>query len=247
LFFISQYIITIGRCLRIAQSFQRLLMLFALRSDQNRITHSKEMHEALSTLYEASLYLHPINQGHFSVEDSIIQGSKSSAGASFRPGASNFLRRAGVDGDKVSHFFDDLRSDHDSHWLKPGSSYAVVERALSDPKSATMLAKRIWMSLVARGKTSLSAEDIAEVLGPYRRGEALRCFQVLDENGSSDITLEEMIWTVIECGRIRNAIYKGLHDINHCINTFDWISQLMIAAVMIFFIRKSSYLPCPHG
>jgi small-conductance mechanosensitive channel len=207
------------------------------RADQSKIIHSKEMHDALCTLYEASIYLHPANSPHFVVEDTIIRSASGSGhDSSIRQGASELLRKVGIAGHHLMQFFGKYNTDKDSHWLHPASPYAVVERALSHPKSAAALAKRIWMSLVVHGKESFTAEDIAEVLGPYRPDEAIEIFKVIDENESGDIRLEEMVWTVVEAGRIRHAIYQQMTDINHCINTFDWIALLALAILMIFFI-----------
>lgn len=124
--------------------------------------------------------------------------------------------------------------------MKPNGSYAIVERALGHPRSAAALAKRIWMSLVPNNKDMLTAEDIADVLGPHSREEAQDLFKILDENDSGDITLNEMVWTVIEAGRIRHAIYSGMHDINRAINVFDWICLLIIGFTMVSFICKPS-------
>jgi small-conductance mechanosensitive channel len=220
----------------------RILVLYIsvhyhYRSDQVQITHSKEMHQALVALYEASIYLHPVNSRHFVLEDSIIRNSSGSGTESAsRQNASELLRKVGMDGHSVAHFFGNFKSQQHSHWLHPGAPYAVVERALSHPKPAAALAKRIWMSLVVQGKESFSADDIAEVLGPYRRDEALDIFKIIDENESGDIRLDEMVWTVVEAGRIRHSIYQTMADINHCINTFDWIALLLLAGLMIFFI-----------
>lgn len=220
----------------------RILVLYITvhyhyRSDQVQITHSKEMHQALATLYEASIYLHPVNSRHFVLEDSIIRNSSGSGTESAsRQSAGELLRKVGMDGHNIAHFFGNFKSHKHSHWLHPGTSYAVVERSLSHPKSAAALAKRIWMSLVVQGKEAFSAEDIAEVLGPYRRDEALDIFKIIDENESGDIRLDEMVWTVVEAGRIRHSIYQTMADINHCINTFDWIALIILAGLMIFFI-----------
>jgi small-conductance mechanosensitive channel len=220
----------------------RILVLYITvhyhyRSDQVQITHSKEMHQSLVTLYEASLYLHPVNSRHFVLEDSIIRNSSGSGSeSSSRQSASELLRKVGMDGHSIAHFFGNFKSQQHSHWLHPSAPYAVVERALSHPKSAAALAKRIWMSLVVQGKEAFSADDIAEVLGPYRRDEALDIFKIIDENESGDIRLDEMVWTVVEAGRIRHSIYQTMADINHCINTFDWIALLVLAGLMIFFI-----------
>jgi hypothetical protein len=230
----------------------RILVLYIsihyhYRSDQVQNTHSKEMHQALVTLYEASIYLHPVNSRHFVLEDSVIRNSSGSGTESTsRKGASELLRKVGMDGHSIAHFFGHFKSQQHSHWLHPGAPYAVVERALSHPKSAAALAKRIWMSLVVQGKEALSAEDIAEVLGPYRRDEALDIFKIIDENESGDIRLEEMVWTVVEAGRIRHNIYRTMADINHCINTFDWIALLLLAGLMIFFIRTFVFWSYNH-
>ena len=207
------------------------------RQDQVKLSHSKEMHDALATLYEASLYLHPINSRHFAVEDTIIRNASGSGhDGSLAQGASEMLRKVGIDGHNIVQFFGKYNTEKGSHWLHPASSYAVVERALSHPKSAAALAKRIWMSLVVQGQEAFTAEDIAEVLGPYRRDEAKQIFTVIDENECGNIRLEEMVWTVVETGRVRHSVYQHMHDINHCINTFDWMALLLLAAVMIFFI-----------
>jgi Ca2+-binding EF-hand superfamily protein len=93
---------------------------------------------------------------------------------------------------------------------------------------------------VIGGKDILTASDIAEVLGPHRREEAEDHFKVLDENENGDIQLEEMVMTVVETGRVRHAIFQNMEDINHAINTFDWVALLAIAATMVFFICECS-------
>ena len=203
------------------------------------------MHSSLATLYEASIYLHPINSSQFISEDATIHGKisgKSSASIPSEKEANKFLEKIGIVGDKASSFSGKPKHDQSSHWLDTSSSYTIVERAISNPTSAAALAKRIWISLVVRGTEALTAEDVAEVLGPYRRDEAIECFKVLDENDSGDLRLEEMVWTVIEAGRIRQSIYQGMTDINHCINTLDWIGILILAAFMVFFIAVL-YIP----
>jgi hypothetical protein len=207
------------------------------RADQSRNVHSKEMHKALVTLYEASVYLHPVHSRQFMAEDATIRDA-SALKESSRIEAVKFLHRLGFRQRNISKFFG--RSD--SHWMNTSSPYSVIERALGDPKSATAMATRIWKSIVLHGKDAMTAEDIAEVLGPYRREEALECFKVLDENESKDIRLDEFVWTVIEAGRVRCAIYEGMTAINHCINTFDWVALIFLAFTMIFFISVL-YIP----
>ncbi|KAB5518871.1 hypothetical protein GE09DRAFT_977795 [Coniochaeta sp. 2T2.1] len=209
------------------------------RSNLTRIEHSKEMQNTLMTLYDASVYLYPVGSGQFDDEDVIIRNATGAEHGEHRVRATSYLSRLGIDTYGMTHFFGNFMTagaPTRSHWLRPASTYAVVERALANPKSAAALAKRIWMSLVVVGNESLRAEDIAEVLGPFRREEAHNLFMVLDENESGDIQLDEMIWTVVEAGRVRHAIFQNMHDMDHCINTFDWVALAMLAAVMVFFI-----------
>jgi small-conductance mechanosensitive channel len=210
---------------------------FHYRANLGKLSHSKNMHNALVQLYEASIYLYPVSGGQFEEEDLLIRNASGSALGDESIRVSSRLSKAGLDTYSASHLFGNLMMvDPKSHWFKATSSYAVVERALSNPKSAAALARRIWLSLVEFGNESFKAEDVAEVLGPYRRDEALAIFKVLDENESGDIRLDEMEMTVVEAGRIRQAIFQNIHDVDHCINTFDWIALLLLAAVMIFFI-----------
>lgn len=208
------------------------------RSNLVRVEHSKDMHNALMTLYDASVYLYPVGHAQFEEEDLVIRNATGAEHGEYRTRATSYLSRLGIDSYGMTSFFGNFTAGgtSKSHWLRPASTYAVVERALANPRSAAALARRIWMSLVVVGNESLTQEDIAEVLGPFQREEAAQIFKVMDENESGDIQLDEMVWTVVEAGRIRHAIYQNMHDIDHCINTFDWIALAMLAAVMIFFI-----------
>ncbi|KAH8893311.1 hypothetical protein GQ53DRAFT_684923 [Thozetella sp. PMI_491] len=207
------------------------------RSDLVRIQHSKDVQNTLMALYEASLYLYPLGTNEFAEEDMLIRNATGSAHDERRKRVTSFLSRMGFDTYELISFFGNfLSSNRNSHWLRPASSYAVVERAAANPKSAAALARRIWMSMAVLGRDSLTAEDIAEVLGPFRREEAVAHFKVLDENQSGDIQLDELCLTVIEAGRIRHAIYQNMNDIDHCINTFEWIALLFLGVVMLFFI-----------
>lgn len=192
------------------------------------------MQRALATLYEASVYLYPAFHGPFAAEDAIIRNSTSSGKATIRTNVEESLQKLGiVVGNVVS-------SNENSRWFRPDSAYAIVSRALDHPKSAAALATRIWMSIVTEGKEALVVDDIAEVLGPHRREEAEECFKALDENDNKDIHLQEMILSAIDIGRVRHTVYKGIHEMNHTINTFDWISVATVDFIMIFFIRMSS-------
>ncbi|KAK4228633.1 putative Mechanosensitive ion channel [Podospora fimiseda] len=210
---------------------------FHSRSDGTKIIKSKEMHNALMALYEASVYLYPIGTPEFTEEDEMIGNATMAEHGEHRIRATSYLRRLGVDHYGITSFFGNfLSSDPKSHWLKPSSSYATIERAIANPKSAAALARRIWMSMVPMGKDVLISTDIAEVLGPFRKEEAGNYFKALDESEIGDIRLEEMEWTVAEAGRIRHNIYKNMHNMDHCLNTFDWVMLAALAAVEIYLV-----------
>jgi len=105
------------------------------------------------------------------------------------------------------------------------------------------------LSLVASGNTALTESDIAEVLGPDREKEAAEIFNTLDENDSGDIQMEEFVGIVTEAGKTRHNVYRTIADMDHCINTFDWLCLIIIAVVMIFFIGKplARPAPCDHS
>jgi hypothetical protein len=210
------------------------------RTDKARIELSKKMQSALCKLYEASLYLHPAYGATFSAEDVIIRDSTQAEHGRTRREAAEFFQKLGGMGKKaVAMFGSVLGSESNSHFFQAHSGYATVEHALEHPASSAALAKRIWVALVPEGKDVLTAKDIAEVFGPHRKAEADECFKAIDENENGDIRLDEMVPTVVEAGRVRGNIYQGMKDINHTINTLDWIMLMSIAGFMTFFIRES--------
>ncbi|GJN78578.1 hypothetical protein PLIIFM63780_002072 [Purpureocillium lilacinum] len=207
------------------------------------LTRTKDVHNALITLYEASLYLHPVNGSAFAEEDMIIRNAKGDVQASARMRVSSYLARLGIDGYSIMSLFGNFISDApEAHWLRPGSSFSVIDRAWANPTSARALARRVWLSLVASGNTALTESDIAEVLGPDREKEAAEIFNTLDENDSGDIQMEEFVGIVTEAGKTRHNVYRTIADMDHCINTFDWLCLIIIAVVMIFFIAVR-YVP----
>ncbi|RFU81569.1 serine threonine kinase [Trichoderma arundinaceum] len=207
------------------------------RRTSTTLERAKNIQKALITLYEASIYLHPVNSGTFVDEDAIIRNSKGDMQASNRVRISSYLARLGLDGYKFTSLFGNLISDApDAHWLRPGSSYATIERAWANPQAAEALARRIWLSLVPRGKYGLTESDIAEVLGLDRAAEVKSIFKTLDEDDRGDIPLDDFVGMVKDAGKKKHNVFRTIIDMDHCINTLDWLCLLIIAAVMIFFI-----------
>ncbi|KAF4629970.1 hypothetical protein G7Y89_g8170 [Cudoniella acicularis] len=210
------------------------------RSDQTRNTRNKQLHAALVVLYEASVYSYPVNSHDFIVEDTLINNPGSDVITKVNQGqeAKQFLSRLGFGSGKAARFFGNFRSKPDSHWFTAGGSYSLVERALENPKSAAALATRIWKGLVEENQDALKKEDIVEAFGPYRREEALSAFAAIDENDNKEIRLDEMVWTVVEGGRVRHDIYRQMADVNRCLNTFEWIVLVFLTFAMVFFITN---------
>ncbi|KAJ6437312.1 serine threonine protein kinase [Purpureocillium lavendulum] len=214
-----------------------LAVHYHYRRSNVSLTRTKDVHNALITLYEASIYLHPAHGAAFAEEDVAIRNAKGDMQASARVRVSSYLARLGIDGYGIMSLFGNFISDApQAHWLRPGSSFSVIDRAWASQTSARALARRIWLSLVASGNTALTEADIVEVLGPDREKEAADIFKVLDENDSGDIQMEEFVNIVTEAGKMRHNVYRTIADMDHCINTFDWLCLLIIATVMIFFI-----------
>lgn len=201
------------------------------------LERTKNIQQALIILYEASLYLQKVGDHTFSEEDALIRNAKGDMKPSARVRLSSYFARLGLDSYKFVSLFGNFISDgSDSHWLRPGSSYATVERAWANPTAAAALARRIWLSLVPRGQYGLAEGDIIEILGPNRATEAKSLFKTIDANDSGYISLDDFVGMVTEAGQQKHNIFKTIADMDHCINTLDWLLLLIIAAVMIFFI-----------
>ncbi|KAN0066820.1 hypothetical protein V8E54_015109 [Elaphomyces granulatus] len=212
------------------------------RSNFGKLQRSKDVISALAELYKTSTYLYPKHKGEFSTDDAIIHNSPHSHHRDLKP-VGAVSRFVGTSARGLTSALGYLSSsDEDSHWFEPGSPYAVISTALNHPTSAAALARRIWASLVVQGQDVLNVDDIASALGPYRYQEAQQILAVLDENENGNIKLDEFIGITVETGMIRRDIYAGMHDINHALNTFDWVLLILLGFAMIFFILVE-YVP----
>lgn len=201
------------------------------RADGNRIEKSKRTRGALATLYEASVSVYPTFREPFCSEDAIIHDMM---GSGKGPGA--LLGKLGSAGNKVMNGVENfLNPNEKSHWFKSASTYSIVDRALEHQNSSAALAKRIWMSLVTEGRDALTVHDVVEVLGPHRKADAENSFRVIDENQNGDVTLNEIVLTVLETGITRHSVYQGMTDINRAINTLDWICVVLTAMTVTIY------------
>src|SRR4051812_8015661 len=66
---------------------------YHFRSDLERISHSKDMQNALMALYEASLYLYPVGTSEFTDEDIMIGNATGAEHGEYRVRATRYLSR----------------------------------------------------------------------------------------------------------------------------------------------------------
>ncbi|KAH8703662.1 serine/threonine protein kinase [Talaromyces proteolyticus] len=218
-----------------------------------RIKESKHNIDLLGYLYEASRSMFPEFCKEFEEEDAVISDTilgmekkkwkRHGHHDSVAPMRliRNVGRNVGRVGDKVTAAFGNVASEiTGKHIFDTGSAHSIVTNALDRHRSSEALAKRIWMSFVVEGKDALYAEDIAEVLGAGREHEAEECFHILDRDGNGDVSMDEMILTVAEFGRVRKSISRSMHDVDHAIHVLD--NLLLVVALIIMILVFVSFV-----
>ena len=214
-----------------------------------KIKVSKRHVHLLSLLYEASRTLFPADCSEFAEEDYLINGSIAAgttrtATGHQQSGSATPLRlihNVGRMGDKLTAAFGNVASEiAGKQVFNPTSAHSVVVEALEKRKSSEALARRLWMSFVVEGKDALFQEDIVEVLGSDRQAEAEEAFNDIDRDGNGDISLDEMILTVVEFGRDRHSIATSLADVDQAIQALDRLLCTIVFIVIVFVFGESS-------
>lgn len=218
------------------------------RSFANRIKDSKRDLRYLGLLYDASRTLFPTYCPEFREEDYIINDSiehmiGKNMGASSKSGGSatplRLIGNIGRVGDKVTSVFGNIASEITGKQVfNPTSAHSIVVEALEKTKSSEALAKRLWMSFVCEGREALYADDIEEVLGPARKEDADEIFAALDGDGNGDISLDEMIMKVVECGRDRKAMASSMRDVGQAIAVLDSVLCGVLFVIVIFIFGR---------
>ncbi|PNS15896.1 hypothetical protein CAC42_8002 [Sphaceloma murrayae] len=236
--------------LLIEKFFIQLISINYHRKQFNaRIKDSKRNVHILGLLYDASRNLFPMYCNEFAEEDYTIAdqlnlrkafgGSTNKTGHA-RSGSATpmrFLQDVGRIGDKVTSVFGNVAQEITGKQVfNPNSAHSIVIEALEKKAPSEALARRLWMSFVIEGKESLFMEDIVDVLGQEHREEAEEAFSALDRDGNGDISLDEMILTVVEFGRERKAIATSMHDVDQAITVLDrlLLTVVAVATVLIF-------------
>lgn len=201
-----------------------------------RIKESKRHVHLLCVLYDASRTMFPMYCKEFHDEDAVICDSLLAAATSLRS-IRSINQNVSRTGDRVTEAFGGLAHEiTGKHVFNPNAAHSIVTQALERKKSSEALARRIWMSFVIEGREALFLEDMAEVLGAGREPEAEQAFHVLDRDGNGDISLDEMILTVTELGRMRKALHHSLHDVDQAVQVLDnlLLTVAGIVGVLVF-------------
>ncbi|KKZ66696.1 hypothetical protein EMCG_07625 [[Emmonsia] crescens] len=234
--FISTLILVVEKVL-----IQLISISYHRRQFDARIKESKHNISLLAMLYEASRTLFPEYCEEFEDEDYVINDSivgvvKFTRGHK-RVGSASPMRLihgVGRVGDKLTAAFGNVAQEITGKQVfNPTSAHSIVTLALEKRKSSEALARRLWMSFVLQGRENLYLDDVIEVLGAGRGEEAKECFAMLDLDGNGDVSLEEMILTVTEIGRVKKSINNSMHDVDQAIHVLD---NLLCAVVFIMVV-----------
>ncbi|KAJ5258910.1 hypothetical protein N7524_010466 [Penicillium chrysogenum] len=220
-----------------------------------KIQVSKRNVHLVTILFEASRNMFPVYCSEFKEEDSLIfdsilaqagtNGGKRSSAMPLR-----MIRQVGKNvgrvGDKVTAAFGHVASELTGKQVfNPTATHTMVIDALERKRHAAALARRIWMSFVVEGRESLYMDDIVEVLGAEHEAEAEECFMALDRDGNGDISLDEMVLTITEFGRMRKALNHSMHDVDQAIRVLD--NLLMCVAALVAVLVFISFVTSGFG
>ena len=230
-------LVLLGKCVLV----QLISIQYHQKQFAMRIKHNKDSIRMLAKLYDCSRALFPSYCPEFAEEDYILHATLASGGSTpghKRSGSATpmrMLNQIGRVGDNITSAFGNVAKEiTGKNVFNPNSAYSIVVDAMQRKASAEALARRIWMSFVEEGKDSLYREDLVEVLGPEHKDDAIFAFLVLDKDDNGDVSLEEMITTVVELSRERKTISKSMGDIDSAISALDSLLSVIVFVATIF-------------
>lgn len=217
-----------------------------------RIKASKQNIYLLSLLYDASRQMFPTYCHEFAEEDAMIAdqlnlkmgGKKSHARSGSQTPMRMLQRNVGRVGDKISAAVGNVASEITGREVfNANSAHSIVIEALEKRRTSEALARRIWMSFVVEDRDVLVQEDFLDVLGDGKRQQAEEAFVAIDNDANGDISLDEMVMTVVEFSRERKSIASSMHDVDQAITVLDRLlcTVVFIAIVFVFvaFLNQS--------
>ncbi|KAJ6262880.1 hypothetical protein Dda_1437 [Drechslerella dactyloides] len=206
-----------------------------------RITANKGFIRILANLYECSRQMFPSYCPEFAEEDYILHAGLvnglTSPVAKTHGSATpiRLLHQIGRVGDNITSAVGHVAKEiTGKNVLNPNSSRSVVLDAMLRKTTIEALARRIWMSFVEEGKDTLYEEDFIEVMGHDRKDEAKAAFVMLDKDENGDISLDEMVTSLLEAARERKTLAKSMGDIDSAISALDSLLSTAAFIVIIF-------------
>lgn len=221
-----------------------------------RIKASKQNIYLLSLLYDASRQMFPAYCHEFAEEDAMIAdqlnlkmaGKKGQGQSHARSGSQTPMRMMQRNfnrvGDKISAAVGNVASEITGREVfNSNSAHSIVIEALEKRRTSEALARRIWMSFVVEDRDALVQEDFLDVLGDSKRQQAEEAFVAIDSDANGDISLDEMVMTVVEFSRERKSIASSMHDVDQAITVLDRLlcTVVFIAIIFVFvaFLNQS--------
>jgi len=220
-------------CMVLLQRFviQLLNITYSEKQVSTRIKASKRRIAMLDALYAQSTRLHPPFCERFAREDyTIITGVVTDKGSDATPGKLlNNLRMAGRE---VAQAFGQMTTDitGSRSLFNTQAAHTIVTEALEASTSSEALARRIWYSFVPAGADALTQADVEQAFGNQHKADADELFQLLDADRNGDVSLDEMIQTVVRFGQERIALWKSTHDLKSAVRVLDRFLQLCVLA-----------------
>ncbi|KAF9873088.1 hypothetical protein CkaCkLH20_09598 [Colletotrichum karsti] len=192
-----------------------------------RIKESKRQIAMLDTLYISSTRMYPPFCDRFAQEDyTIITGEIEQKDSS----PSKLLANMRMAGREVAQAFGQMTADisgNDS-LFNTQAAHTIVTEALEATTSSEALGRRIWKSFASEKEDALTQKDLEKAFSADQLRDVEELFALLDVDQNGDVSLEEMISTVVRIGQERIAIWKSTHDIKSAVRVLDRFLQVFI-------------------
>lgn len=202
-----------------------------------RIQRDKSARNILVILFEMALSFFPLGSPEFVQEDRVLLSSSLAAKEDLREKYGQRFKKSKVVQninkalDDTTMAFGQFRRELLDE-TEPASS-RIVEDALSRGLTSRVLADRIWKSLVLEGSEALAMSDLEELLGPERKAEAYRMFDLIDPHDKRELTLANMQTAFNEIHKEHKSIAKSLVDIDSVISK---LNRLLIFVCLLIVI-----------
>jgi hypothetical protein len=185
-----------------------------------RVNESKLKVRMLDGLTEHSLKMFPLNAHPFEMEDfeiltSLDASQQDPSSTKLVGGVALYTEMLQTTVGNITSEITGARSNQSA------AIHNLVVEALESKRSSRALGSRLWQSFVMEGKDALFRADIEEIFGRGRAEEANEVFNLLDQDNNGDISLDEMVLTVLEISRERKAIAASMHDVGQAVRVLD--------------------------